>query len=170
MTHPIDNGSAGEEQLRAYLVAGGLNLRIIEPGVPMPTVPLAATATGVEPERIIKSVVFASTDGRLVLGIASGTARIDRARLAAVRGHAKLKLASPEAVLAATGYPAGGVAPIGHRTPIPVVVDRRVMELDRVFGGGGSERTLLEIGPACIVALTGASVADIVVPESAAVP
>ena len=153
---------AGEAQLRAYLAGIGLDARVLAPGVPMPTVPLAAAAIGVSAEQIIKSVVFTDRDRRVILGIASGTARIDRAKLAALLGVPNLKLAPPEAVRTVTGYRAGGVAPIGHRTPIPVVVDRRVLAHPLVYGGGGSELTLVELSPATIIALTAATIADII--------
>lgn len=151
----------GELQLRDFLANRGMAARIHRPGVPMPTVPLAAAAIGVREEQIIKSVLFQDKQGAVVLGIASGAGRIDRAMLAAAAGLSKLKLAPPEVVLASTGYPAGGVAPVGHRTVIPVVIDRRVMALETVFGGGGSEATLLEIDPRAIAECTGATVADI---------
>jgi len=133
----------------------------------MPTVPLAAQAIGVTPQDIIKSVLFSAADGRAVLAIPSGTSRIDRALLSKASGVPNLKLADPNTVLRLTGYPAGGVAPVGHAEPIPVVVDRRVLALPVVFGGGGEEAVLLRIAPADIIALTGAEVADIVANEPA---
>jgi Cys-tRNA(Pro) deacylase len=154
---------AGEARLRDFLARRRIAAKILFPGVPMPTVPLAAAAIGVCEDQIVKSVVFESKNGDVVLAIASGSARIDRVRLAAVSGTGKLTLAKPDRVHAVTGYPAGGVAPVGHRTSIPVVVDSRVLAQDLVFGGGGSERTLLEISPQRILDLTGATIAAITV-------
>jgi prolyl-tRNA editing enzyme YbaK/EbsC (Cys-tRNA(Pro) deacylase) len=157
---------AGEARLRAFLAEHGVIARIIAPGMPMPTVPLAAAAIGVEERQIIKSVLFAGKSGAVVLGIACGSGRIDRNALATASGLGKLKLAAPEIVLERTGFPAGGVSPIGHATVIPVVIDRAVFTHDLVYGGAGSETTLLEIAPQRIVELTGAVVADIVTVET----
>lgn len=158
----IDSSHAGESRLRAYIAEHAIDAEIVAPGVPMPTVPLAAAAIGVPDEQIIKSVLFVAKDGRLVLAIASGTSRIDRNRLGEVLGMTKLTLADPGTVLDATGFPAGGVCPIGHATNIPVVMDRKVLSLPWVFGGAGSEETLLKISPDIVRLLTGATVADIV--------
>lgn len=152
----------GETRLQKYLSAAGIDAEILRPGVPMPTVPLAASAIGVDEDQIIKSVLFHDSSGLVVLAIASGIARIDRKRLAEVAQSGKLKLADASTVLAATGYPAGGVCPIGHATTFPVVIDQRVMKLDIVFGGAGSEEALLKISPVEIARLTQATVADIV--------
>lgn len=153
---------SGELRLRTYLAAADVVADVVAPGVPMPTVPLAAAAIGVREEQIIKSVLFKDRSGKVVLAIASGTVRIDRLRLAQITELPGLKLADAVTVLTATGYPAGGVAPIGHATQFPVVIDRRVMDLDTVYGGAGSEETLLRIAPIDIERLTGAVVADIV--------
>ena len=55
-----DQSDAGEARLRAYLTEHGVVARIVSPGVPMPTVPLAAAAIGVHESQIIKSVLFQS--------------------------------------------------------------------------------------------------------------
>jgi Cys-tRNA(Pro) deacylase len=142
-----------------------ISAKILKPGVPMPTVPLAAAAIAVREDQIIKSVLFHDSNGSVVLAIASGTARIDRKRLANAIGNGKLRLADAATVFAATGYPAGGVSPIGHATAFPVVIDTRVMTLAVVYGGAGSEATLLKISPADIQRLTNAIVAEIVEPQ-----
>lgn len=129
----------------------------------MPTVPMAAAAIGVEESQIIKSVLFIGVPGTVVLAIACGVSRIDRTKLSAITGFGKLRLADPETVLSATGFPAGGVSPIGHVTRIPVVIDSRVMAQKSVYGGAGSEHALLMISPADIIRLTTATIGDITV-------
>jgi Cys-tRNA(Pro) deacylase len=157
---------AAVESLRSFLTARGVDFEVLAPGVPMPTVPLAAAAIGVREEQIIKSLLFCDARGQAVLAIASGTARVDRTRLASAMGLDRPKLADPATVLAVTGYPAGGVAPVGHPTPLRVVIDRRAAALDVVFGGAGSEDALLRITPDDIIRLTDARIVDIVADSS----
>ncbi len=152
--------------LLAYIDENNVDAEVLVPGVPMPTVPLAAAAIGVSEAEILKSLVFAAPNGQLVLAIAAGPARIDRRRLAEAVAISKLKLADPSVVQEATGFPAGGVAPIGHRTPLSVVLDEGAATLGIAYGGAGTEHSLLRIAPAEIVRLTGAIVAQITVPFS----
>ena len=152
--------------LAGYVRAQGIDAEIVAPGVPMPTVSRAAEAIGVSEEKIIKSLLFQDrATGRLVLAIASGTGRIDRNRLAAATGLMRPSLADPATVQAATGYPVGGVPPIGHAAPLSVVLDRRAAALDIVYGGGGSENLLLRVRPADVLRLTGGLIADIIEAE-----
>jgi prolyl-tRNA editing enzyme YbaK/EbsC (Cys-tRNA(Pro) deacylase) len=162
MSH--EPSSSVPTHLLDYIAAHEVEVDILLPGVPMPTVPLAAAAIGVSESAILKSLVFTAPDGRLVLAIAAGPSRIDRRLLAAAAGLAKLSLAAPEAVLEATGFPAGGVAPIGHRTALKVILDEDAATLDVAYGGAGIEHGLLRIAPAEIIRLTGATVARITAP------
>lgn len=127
----------------------------------MPTVLAAAAAIGVRPERILKSLVFEDRLGVRVVAIARGTGRIDRHRLAEAASLDRPVLAEATVVLDVTGYPAGGVPPIGHRFPLPVIMDRRVAEMDVAYGGAGTEDALLRITPSVIREVTNAVVADI---------
>jgi prolyl-tRNA editing enzyme YbaK/EbsC (Cys-tRNA(Pro) deacylase) len=147
--------------LELGIAAGTIEAEIVLLDVPTPTVQTAAEALAVDESQILKSLLFVSGDGRVFLAIASGTARINRDRLAAIVGAERVRLAPPELVLERTGYPAGGVAPVAHATPIPVVIDRNVLELPVAYAGGGTEAALLRISPQEIIRLTGPLIADL---------
>lgn len=148
--------------LLAYLEEHGVDHEIVAPGVPMPTVPAAAAALGVEVEQILKTLLFDDRSGGFVVAIACGTGRVDRARLATVSGAARLRVADAPDVLRVTGYPAGGVAPLALPPHLPVVVDTAVVDLPVAWGGAGREELLLRVAPADIVRLNKAIIADIV--------
>jgi len=144
------------------VAAGEIAGEIIRPGAPTPTVEAAAAALGVRPTSILKSLLFVTPDGAGILAIACGPAKIDRARLAAAAGVERVKLAPMNEVERHTGYPVGGASPVCHATPLTVIIDRRVVAQDIVYGGGGTVDSMLKITPAEIMRVTGASVADII--------
>ncbi|HEU0115126.1 MAG TPA: YbaK/EbsC family protein, partial [Thermomicrobiales bacterium] len=111
---------------------------------------------------ILKTLLFADGDGRHLVAIAAGPERVDRARLAAVASRRSLKMADAATVLRLTGYPAGGVAPIGHATPLPTFVDERAAALAEGYGGGGHPELLLRLRIADIIRLTDATIASFV--------
>lgn len=154
-----DTALTGLERVLDALASLRLDARIVSPGSPMPTVPLAAAAVGCSVAQIIKTVVFVTPDLRPVIAIANGTRRIDRGLLAAAAGVDTLKLASAEFVMSTTGYPAGGVSPIGIRDKhAPVFVDEAVLDQERVFGGAGTEDDLVELATQDLIGVTFASV------------
>ena len=151
------------KELEAFLQERQSRARIVRLDRDTTTVASAAEALGVSPDRIVKSLVFIAGE-EPVLVIAAGPDRVDRRRLAEIFGlpSGQVRLATPEAVLAATGYPVGGVPPVGHARPIKVYIDRRVAQAPTtVFGGGGAGRVLLEIEPAELIRLTGAQIIDL---------
>jgi Cys-tRNA(Pro) deacylase len=150
-----------EIRLRDYLEHHGIQAMLIEPSIPTPTVLDAARALGVEPSNIIKSVAFESKDGTMVLVVAPGDKRIDTSKVVQLVGLEKLKMASSARVLEVTGYPAGGVPPVGHPEGLRVIMDASLLEREALIGGGGSERLLLRIAPAEVVRASSAMVGDV---------
>jgi hypothetical protein len=61
----------------------------------------------------------------------------------------------------ATGYAIGGIPPLGHATPMPVLVDRKLTEFDIVYAAGGTPNALFPIAPADLVRASGGTVADV---------
>ena len=133
--------------------------------VPTPTVEDAAQAVGTSPENIVKSILFRIGDG-FVLAITCGPAHIERRAIAAHFnvGRKKVKLADPEKVLRETGYQVGAMPPFGHHSPLPTLIDKRVLEKDQIFAGGGSDQTLMRIKPEVILAASGAEILDLLQP------
>jgi Cys-tRNA(Pro) deacylase len=147
--------------LEQLIAAGEIDAELVEPGIPTPTVPDAASALGVEEQQIVKSLLFAAKSGEVVLAILSGASRVSRPLLQDITGMRGLNLADPAVVLQRTGYPAGGTPPVGHTSRLDVVIDSDVMELPVVYGGGGRIDALLKIRPAEIARVTRARVAPI---------
>jgi Cys-tRNA(Pro) deacylase len=133
----------GVRDLEEYLTSLGVFFRIVE-------VPEAATSSqasrslGVGLERIAKTVVLKADSGETVLVVVRADKRIDQGRLAKLLGFKKLRLASFGEVVEETGYPPGGVPPVGHKKKLPVYVDRGLL-VGTYFVGGGDEKHLLEV-------------------------
>ena len=148
-----------QNDLQRYLDERGINARLICNVGHTPTVPAAAQVLGVEPEQIIKTLLFVLEAGErarqvppAVVVIGNGENRISKKGLGQHFGlnPKRVKLAPAETVINLLGYPPGGVPPLGHRTPLPIFVDQKVIELrtryhDRIFGGGGDDHTMLEL-------------------------
>lgn len=125
------------------------------------TVDAAARRMGVKRENIIKSMLFVDDAGLPILGIVTGDRRVNEKKLAMACGTKKVRRANPDEVKEFTGYDVGAVPPVGHKAQIRTFLDKRVMNLDDVIGGGGEINVLLEINPTEIKRLTNGEVRDI---------
>jgi prolyl-tRNA editing enzyme YbaK/EbsC (Cys-tRNA(Pro) deacylase) len=100
------------------------------------TAALAAEALGCEVGAIANSLVF-DADGEPLLVLTSGAHRVDTAKVAALVGVRELRRATPDFVRSATGQAIGGVAPVGHPTPLRTLVDVELADYDVVWASGG---------------------------------
>lgn len=146
-------------RVRTALEAHGLAEGIREFPAGTATAADAASALGCAVAAIAKSIVFRAGD-LPVLAIASGANRVAKPRLAALIGR-KLAPASPDFVLASTGFAAGGVSPAGHGPDIRIFVDRDLCAFDVVWAAAGTPRHVFPVTPMALVRLTGGTIADI---------
>ena len=133
-------------QLTRFIESHAIAAEILHLMEDTPTVPDAAAAVGVEPEQIIKSVLFFA-NGDPVLVITNGLARVAWKGLADYLGvsRKKLKLAKAPQVIAVTGYQVGAVPPFGHRDRLRTVVETAVFDQTYIYGGGGEIHALLKL-------------------------
>ena len=110
------------------------------------TVGDAARALAVNTDQIIKSLVF-HIDGKPLLVINNGLARVDRRKLAAHLGvgRKKVKFASPDTVFSLTGFVVGSMPPFGHKQQLRTLVDTAVTQLDIIYGGGGDVDAMMRL-------------------------
>lgn len=120
----------------------------------------AAAALGVAPERIFKTLI-ASVDAKLVCGVVPVAGRLDLKALAAAVGSKRAEMADPAAAARATGYVVGGISPLGQKSRLRVVIDSSAETFETVFVSAGRRGLQVEVAPADLVRLTGATVAPI---------
>lgn len=129
----------------------------------VPTAAAAAGRLGCEVGAIANSLVFVvpGEDPEPVLVLTSGAHRVDTKRVAALLDVPKLKRATPDQVLAATGQQIGGCAPVGHPRPLRTVIDTWLGKHDVVWAGGGDEFTMIATTLDDLARMTGGTVAEV---------
>ena len=138
----------------AALRAGGVAADVRRFDEPVPTAAAAAAALGCEVGAIANSLVF-DADGAPLLVLASGAHRVDTGKVAALLGVDRVRRATPDVVLAATGQEVGGVAPVGHPAPLRTVVDVDLAAFPLLWAGGGDHHTMFSATYDELLRLTG---------------
>src|SRR3712207_6413858 len=126
---------------------------------PTRTVSEAAGAVGCSDGQIAKTLVFVA-DGDPVLVVASGAHRVDPDALLEIFDVAEVRQASPDEVRVATGYPVGGVSPLGC-DGLGVAFDEDLMQYERIYVAGGDGNTLFEVEPRMLSEAIKATVARV---------
>ncbi len=121
----------------------------------------AATALGIEGDRVLKTLVASASDGRLVVGIVAVSGMLDLRALAVAVGAKRATMAEGAAAERATGYVLGGISPLGQRRSLATVVDEGALRHTTVLVSGGRRGLEIELDPHDLVRLVGATVAAI---------
>lgn len=120
----------------------------------------AATALGIRPERVFKTLV-ATVDGRLAVAIVPVDRQLDLKALAGALGGKQAAMADAAAAERSTGYVLGGISPLGQRKPLPTVLDRSALDHATILVSAGRRGLDVELGPADLLVLTAGRVAQI---------
>lgn len=131
------------EKVKEFFSEYGIADRIREFDVSSATVELAALALGCEPCRIAKSISF-MVDGRAILVVAAGDAKIDNSKYKA-RFGTKAKMLTPEETLELVGHAVGGVCPFGINEGVTVYLDESLKRFSSVFPACGSSNSAIEL-------------------------
>ena len=131
------------EKVREYFARFGIEDRILEFDVSSATVELAARALGCEPCRIAKSLSF-MVEGRALLIVAAGDAKVDNPRYKAQFGT-KAKMLSPQEAEELVGHKVGGVCPFGIPEGVRVYLDESLKRFQTVFPACGSSNSAIEL-------------------------
>ena len=110
----------------------------------------AAAAIGVELGQIVKSLIFA-VDGEVVLAYVSGSNQLDEKKLALAAGGLKCARVDADVVRQATGFPIGGVPPLGLATQIRVFIDPDLLQYDEVWAAAGTWNDVFPVSPSQLV-------------------
>ena len=148
--------------VRVVEAARALGLEIVPRRFPdgTKTAADAAAAIGVELGQIVKSLIFA-VDGEVVLAYVSGSNQLDEKKLALAAGGLKCTRVDADVVRQATGFPIGGVPPLGLATQMRIFIDPDLLQYDEVWAAAGTWNDVFAIKPDSLVLSTGGLIVDL---------
>ncbi|WP_392542112.1 Cys-tRNA(Pro) deacylase [Oryzobacter telluris] len=120
----------------------------------------AAEVLGLPAEQVFKTLVV-DTGAGLAVAVVPVAGSLDLKAMAGAIGAKKVSMADPAAAQRSSGYVLGGISPVGQKRALPTVVDESAELFDVVYVSGGRRGLDLGLSPIDLVAVTGATVADI---------
>lgn len=153
--------SKNAKRVQTALAGFGLDLVVVEFPESTRTAQDAANAIGCHVEQIVKSLVFQrQPSGKPVLIAASGGNRVNEKRIKEILGE-KIVRAEAEFVREVTGFPIGGVPPVGHTQPIETIIDEDLMQYDEIWAAAGTPNAVFRLSPSELAQITGGNVTRI---------
>jgi len=148
------------DELVGFLREAGVEFEVL-PHRRTTTAAAEAAVLGVLPQLVAKTLVLRDDAGARLRAVLPATSRVDLAKLAAAVGAASVALVGEAELL--KGYPEfelGAVPPFAGEDE-PVVVDRRLAEVDHVVLEAGVHDTSLRLRTEDLLTVANAQLADI---------
>lgn len=152
-----------EERVRTMLPSLGVPFEIVPCKPELADTSAFCTAYGYAMEDSANAILVTgkSNPPRYAVCVVLATTRLDVNRTVRRRlGVKKASFADATSTEQLTGMAIGGVTPIALPPSLPLWIDRRVIERDRIVLGGGSRRCKVVAPPALLLALDAAEVVD----------
>jgi Cys-tRNA(Pro)/Cys-tRNA(Cys) deacylase len=145
------------------LDSSGISFRVIRHG-PVRSLAEAATARGVEPADVVKTMVVRRGEGDYVFVLVPGDRAISWPKLRALLGVSRLSMPDATVAKEVTGYERGTITPLGSTTAWPVVADKRVLGREITLGAG-EHGVAVAVCADDLLAVLRATAADVTEPE-----
>lgn len=156
------NATRPVETTTRHLEEQGLQYELVEHDRAL-TAAAEARAAGQEPANAVKCVLLRRLDG-YELVVLQASDRLDMSKVREQLGEpsSDLRLATEEEMDADfPQFELGALPPLGEMLPAPEIVDRRVLDHDRVLCNAGDHTHSVLLDPMGIVSASNAEVADV---------
>jgi Cys-tRNA(Pro)/Cys-tRNA(Cys) deacylase len=119
----------------------------------------AADALGIEPARLLKTLMARAGDVVCVLAPSDREVNLKKlAHAAGAKSAATLGAADAERI---TGYHVGGISAFGQRKRVRVFIEQSTLAFDRIVVNGGRRGLQVELAPADLIRVLDATAAEI---------
>lgn len=116
---------------------------------------------GVDEHAVVKTLVMEDDDKKPLVVLMHGDRDVSTKNLARQIGKKRVEPCKPEVAERHSGYQVGGTSPFGLKKPMPVFVEKSVLDLPKIFINGGRRGFLVAIDPKELVRVVGAKPVDV---------
>jgi Cys-tRNA(Pro) deacylase len=109
---------------------------------------VSARELGVDEHSVVKTLVMEDESRNPLIVLMHGDRQVSTKELARVVGVKTIQPCSPETAHRHTGYLVGGTSPFGTRRPLPIYMERTILDLPRIYINGGKRGYLVGVAPA----------------------
>ncbi|NGP87104.1 YbaK/EbsC family protein [Fodinibius halophilus] len=153
--------SKNAQKIQTFLNKHGFDFEVIELPDSTRTANDAAQAIGCSVPQIAKSLIFKTKDTEEpILTIVSGSNRLDLTKAKSALDRA-IQKADANFVRKHTGFPIGGVPPVGHKKTITTLIDEDLLQYDTIWAAAGTPHAVFQLPPEALKGLTKGTVKDI---------
>ena len=112
---------------------------------------VSSASLGVDEHHVVKTLIFEDDRRQPLCVLMHGDCKVSTKELARQIGAKRVAPCKPEDATRHSGYMVGGCSPFGLRKPMPVFMEKTILDLDRILINGGKRGFLVGIAPVDVV-------------------
>ena len=116
---------------------------------------------GVPEHAVVKTLVMEDEAKKPLVVLMHGDREVSTKNLARQISRKRVEPCKPDVAERHSGYQVGGTSPFGLRKPMPVFVEKTILELDRIYINGGRRGFLVGIDPKELVRVAFATAVEV---------
>ena len=116
---------------------------------------------GVSEHAVVKTLVMEDEAKKPLVVLMHGDRAVSTKNLARQTGRKRIEPCKPDVAERHSGYQVGGTSPFGLRKPMPIFVEKTILDLDRIYINGGRRGFLVGIDPKELVRVVSAQPVEV---------
>ncbi|MBI3715629.1 MAG: Cys-tRNA(Pro) deacylase [Betaproteobacteria bacterium] len=126
---------------------------------------VSSTSLGVDEHHVVKTLIFEDDQRKPLCVLMHGDRKVSTKELARQIGVKRVAPCKPEDAQRHSGYQVGGCSPFGLRKPMPVYMEKSILDIGKIYINGGRRGFLVGIAPGEVVRLVSPKVVSVAIEE-----
>ena len=108
---------------------------------------MSSSALGVDEHHVVKTLIFEDDRRRALCVLMHGDRKVSTKELARQIGVKRVAPCKPEEATRHSGFLVGGCSPFGLRKPMPVYLEKTILDIEKIYINGGRRGFLVGMSP-----------------------
>ena len=126
---------------------------------------VSSSALGVDEHHVVKTLIFENDKRAPLCVLMHGDCKVSTKELARQIGVKRVAPCTQPHAERHAGYQVGGCSPFGLRKPMPVYMQKSILEIGKIFINGGRRGYLLGLPPQTVADIVKATLVDVAIAE-----
>jgi len=108
---------------------------------------VSARELNVDEHAVIKTLIMEDEAGKPLIVLMHGDCKVSTKELARQVGRKKIESCKPEVANRHSGFLVGGTSPFGTKKPMPIYIEKTILDLPLIYINGGRRGFLVGVHP-----------------------
>lgn len=123
----------------------------------------SSTQLGVDEACVIKTLVMEDEHHKPLIILMHGNCEVSTKELARSLNVKRISVCSAQIAQKYTGYQVGGTSPFGTLKPLPIYVERSILDLELIYINGGKRGFLVSLAPQVLPQVLNTTAVDVAI-------